>query len=51
MIYVNILGMFSLGISIGWCNKVRGPAGILVEIQPTDVWVQRAQIFIQKRLK
>ena len=44
-----ILGMFSLN-SIGCVTKC-GPAGILREIQPTDVCVQRAQIFIQKDLK
>ena len=41
--------MFSLN-SIGCATKC-GPAGILEEIQPTDVMVQRAQIFIQKDLK
>ena len=44
-----ILGMFSLN-SIGCVTKC-GPAGILEEIQPTDVCkCQRAQIFIQKDL-
>ena len=42
-----ILEMFSLN-SIG-CVTKGGPAGILEEIQPTDVCkVNRAQIFIQK---
>ena len=42
--------MFSLN-SIGCVTKC-GPAGILEEIQPTDVQPgQRAQIFIQKDLE
>ena len=45
-----ILGMFSLN-SIGCVTKC-GPAGILEEIQPTDVCKANVlKIFIQKDLK